>query len=1128
MLLPAILFGLAPATQEPASGPSASLESKAQDSDNGELHRSFRRPKLRFRQGLGAQGVGQGDDLGSFQGHRFVGVGGRAHAFDPGQVEPAPPSLPDLIASCLSASAPKHQTCFLDSAKRTWKLRKQLAKNLQDPRHPLHIPAKAQGPANQAREELYLRLESFARSLETFAKAKRAPSEQRKAQLVDELRELLAGIIAFSSLQRGRFGLAVRGGTSMGTYQAGFLYYFSEFLKAHAKRWGSPVELKLPESQRRLLSHFELATGSSAGALNTLILASEGCRKPRRKPENSAFYKAWVNTGMVGRHGYPGLSSSRKRPLYQRGFLNKDPIEAGAAIVQSDLESGEGYESQCGIDIGLTVTRAKHDRVPLFSGHGPDPNIQVHRTLERFAFSLLFHPDPKDPNKQSLELRNRRPSPAPHRFGLGGVKDKDKLDAFYLAYGTPESYQSPLKPKNVIDTALASGAMPFAFAPRSLSYTSFGADGQVDEAHSGRADFVDGGILDGRPLSFAVDLEEWKRADEVAQRVQRVQQASLSPDPSPKYQAWLDELHLGFTNAKSLRDWQLWQARSDLYQQLAENKIRPARELDPTPQSWHELLDVLPAIPRTLVFVEPTLSTWSPKQSRHADETQFTARKRLLPAIGKHFGNFVGTARDANLVHSVKQHPWIRGRNPGDLRPRVVIPRRSLAIAGERLYRFMAFFERDFREFDFFAGMADAQRFTQEQDPTLRLSGAIPKIKDPRLSCINAYFRAGLDEAKTRLNKHKFAKALPACSVRALLGESSFTKLNHIEKLSKVKRRAIAKMDQDWNSSNYTKKEREELKLASAAISAHNFGAMLLAMHNFKHWQRQHKKAPSQNENFDYFFKALAHAEFEYVDLVRLGKILGLARVQVASKRRGLRPRIARTICRHLMQDAINFFAKPQTKKLHRLGISVLGKGAADLFHTYDPRWAFDLGLTFDGLETKLLGHPFHNRFRMEWALFRAHGVGDYPLSRRSLASPMNTVLSLIDLDLATRAGLRAFRLSKLLQMSVVTGPALSWTFNLSSLEPQKGPPFGLMMMRLGAQFGVEVSILQRIYVELTGTQWLYERGADNWKSFSPNGFDFFTERHSSFRGPCRIKNGRGLNADCFGVSMSVGWRWSQ
>lgn len=1014
-----------------------------------------------------------------------------------------------------------HRSCFLNSAARTWRLRKKLAQHLQDQRHPLHIPKKAQGSANLARQELFTKLEALATSLEDLGLAETAPNAAQKAQLVAQLRELLAGIIAFASLQRGRFGLAVRGGTSMGTYQAGFLYYFSEFLKAHAQRWGSLQDARRPESERQLLSHVELATGSSAGALNAVLLASEGCRKARLNPQDSVFYKAWVNTGMVGRHGAPGLASSRKRPVYQRGFLDKTPIEAAAKLVQDDFDAGEGYATGCGMDLGLTVTRSKHDRVPLFTGQKFDPNIQIHRALERFAFSLRFSPDPQHPQRQKLELRNRRPSPTPHRYGLGGIKDKDRLDAFYLAYGTPNSYQDALPSKALIDTALASGAMPFAFAPRSLPYTAFGANGMVDEGHSGRADFVDGGILDGRPLDFAVDLEEWKRSDEIAAKVEKLSQG-------PRNKAWFDELHLGLTNAKSLSDWQLWHARSDLHQQLSQKTPKATPPMDPVHQSWQDLLGVLPAIPRTLVFIEPTLSTWSPSQSAATKETQFAARRRLLPAVAKHLGNFVGSAREANLVHSVKQHPWIRGRNPGDLRPRVVIPRRSLPIAGEQLHRFMAFFERDFREFDFYAGIADAQRFTQEQDPTLRLSGATPAIKDPRLSCIHGYFQAGLDAAKTKLSMAEFSKMLPACSPSSLLGAKTFAKISTLESLNAAKRRAIAAMSEDWNQPEYTKKERETLKLASEAIRAQNFRAMLLAMHNFKHWLTQHKQDPSKRAKFDHFFEVLAQANFEYVDLVRLGKMLGLRRYQVASKKHGLRPRIARTIVRHLMQDAINFFAKPQSKKLHKFGISVLGKGAADLFHTYDPKWAFDLGLTFAGFEMKLLGHPLHSRFRMEWAVFRAQGIGDYPLSRRTIITPMNTVLSLIDLDLATRAGLRAFRLSKLLQMSVVAGPTLSWTFNIDTDEHPQAPPAGLMMTRLGAQLGLEISLLQRIYVELTGTQWLYERGSDSWKRYGPNKFDFFTERHSSYRGPCKIRNGRGLRPDCLGISMSVGWRWSQ
>lgn len=608
-------------------------------------YRSFRRPRVLFPQNDPNAPMGQGDDLGLFSGKHWVGVGGRAYAFAPELVKPAPPVLSELIASCLRTKSPQHRSCFLESAKRSQALRKQLAKNLQDPRHPLHVPPRANGPANQARKALFSKLERLAAALDKLGKANTAPRAQHKTKIVKQLRELVDGMIAFTSLQRGRFGLAVRGGTSMGTYQAGFLYYFSEFLKTHAQRWGQENPSKPPDSQRRLLSHFESATGSSAGALNALLLASEGCKTPQLTPQSSAFYKAWLETGMVGRHGSVGLASSRRRPGHQLGFLSKTPIEVAARRVEKDLNLGKIHKPGCAVDLGFTVTRAQHDRMPLFGGHQRAPNIEIHRTLERFAFSLRFQPDPHHATRQVLQLRNRRPSPAPHRFGLGGIKDKDRLDAFYLAYGSPSHYQSALDPQAVIETALASGAMPFAFAPQSLPYTAFRPDGEVDREHSGRADFVDGGILDGRPLAFAVDLQEWKRADDTKRAVDRLTQTSGEHGLDRNRQAWKDELHLGLTAASRLREWQTWQARSDLYRQLRSPDVKAPNQLDHALQSWQEILDVLPATPRTLVFVEPTLATWPESQPESTQKTQSSARKRLIPAVAKHLGNFIGSAR---------------------------------------------------------------------------------------------------------------------------------------------------------------------------------------------------------------------------------------------------------------------------------------------------------------------------------------------------------------------------------------------------------------------------------------------------------------------------------------------------
>ena len=73
------------------------------------------------------------------------------------------------------------------------------------------------------------------------------------------------------------FALSVSGGTSLGAYEAGYCYYFAEWLKKN----GALFDLKV-------------VTGTSAGSINALItFLSMADSTPSPVPQNSAFFKAW-------------------------------------------------------------------------------------------------------------------------------------------------------------------------------------------------------------------------------------------------------------------------------------------------------------------------------------------------------------------------------------------------------------------------------------------------------------------------------------------------------------------------------------------------------------------------------------------------------------------------------------------------------------------------------------------------------------------------------------------------------------------------------------------------------------------------------------------------------------------
>jgi hypothetical protein len=65
-----------------------------------------------------------------------------------------------------------------------------------------------------------------------------------------------------------------------------------------------------------------------------------------------------------------------------------------------------------------------------------------------------------------------------------------------------------------------------------------------------------------------------------------------------------------------------------------------------------------------------------------------------------------------------------------------VVPARGMPVAGQFLAHFGAFLERDFRVFDFYEGVVDAQEHAEKN---LLLNPAIAPVKSPVLACFRAY-----------------------------------------------------------------------------------------------------------------------------------------------------------------------------------------------------------------------------------------------------------------------------------------------------------------------------------------------------------------------------------------------------
>ena len=77
--------------------------------------------------------------------------------------------------------------------------------------------------------------------------------------------------------------VTIAGGVSLGAYEAGLAYYAVELLRANAG-----------------MTEVKLATGASAGSVNSLLTLLQACSTAVPDPRQSLFWKTWIPLGLAG------------------------------------------------------------------------------------------------------------------------------------------------------------------------------------------------------------------------------------------------------------------------------------------------------------------------------------------------------------------------------------------------------------------------------------------------------------------------------------------------------------------------------------------------------------------------------------------------------------------------------------------------------------------------------------------------------------------------------------------------------------------------------------------------------------------------------------------------------------
>ena len=412
----------------------------------------------------------------------------------------------------------------------------------------------------------------------------------------------LAAVSERMGLGEAPISFTISGGVSLGTYQAGYIYYITELFK-----------------RNQINSQLKEITGASAGAINAMLSLMSVCSSQHRNPTDSLFWKIWTPLGFKELLGTPSLGSPS-------AVFTSEAMEAATLIFEKKWM--EGLDRPCDIVLGITTTLLKPEQVTVGEG------IQAKHQEEAFV----------------LRIRNPEPGVAPLVSNYVDPTDRLPHALLYL----PKDRQGQFEAlRNLF---LASAAFPGAFPPRAIRFcrTRVASPGNADKNgrdHSAECRmedskeelFIDGGVFDNEPIRLAI----------------RTAARGLEKSPDGSYQ---------------------WRPTPNLVRQYPPKEVE-FRVLDVDSKRY-------PAEPPQLQ--DETLKNPDP----------------ILTYLKKVAIRFVTTARSQQLFSVLEENP--------DIPNAIVSTRNYYPLISEPALAFFGFFDRGFRQFDFYMGMYDARKNLSE------------------------------------------------------------------------------------------------------------------------------------------------------------------------------------------------------------------------------------------------------------------------------------------------------------------------------------------------------------------------------------------------------------------------------
>lgn len=244
------------------------------------------------------------------------------------------------------------------------------------------------------------------------------------------------------------FVLTASGGVSLGSYQAGLLYYGLRHLRNYQ------------------LLDLKVVAGTSAGSVNSLISIVEGCGEMATRPQDSLFWKTWIPLGID--------QLVIKEQITPTTLLSRDHFNGALEAIRKKWM--KGLDRKCDVLLGISATR----KSPLIE------EVRPGLTVERYSETFV------------VRIQGQGPGVPPRVENFSDPESTSTL----LPFGSDADRNFNL----VRDLIYASTAMPLGFAPQAIKHCIRIPGAPQTDCREGNATedlFFDGGIFDNTPIRLA-------------------------------------------------------------------------------------------------------------------------------------------------------------------------------------------------------------------------------------------------------------------------------------------------------------------------------------------------------------------------------------------------------------------------------------------------------------------------------------------------------------------------------------------------------------------------------------------------------------------------------------------------